>query len=544
MKPTPFRLALIPLALALLLATACQTPPAPTATPLVDAPTDPAPPDPIATEAAPPTAEIATEESPTSPTEVPTPTPPVLPAPQLFATAFDDRTPYQAGLRDSAEATHPALDGAPVYHLDLTVSDDLQNIGGQLEVAYTNQEDVALNEIYFHQFPNLLGGRMSIENVAINGSAVDNAEDHATIVRIPLATPLEPGQQAVISLDFNTMVPTESGRNYGILAYVDDILALAHFYPMLAVYDQNGWDTEPAPDGGDVTYADTSFFQVRLNAPADQVIATSGIETEREQADGRQIVSYAAGPVRDFYVAMSNQYEQVSAEIDGITINSYAPASLLSGAEATLDFAAEALTIFGERYGPYPYTEFDMVGTPTLALGVEYPGIIANTLGIYDLNNPARSTWLETTTVHEVGHQWFYNILGNDQLDAPWLDESLTQFATWQYFEDRYGNEGGEGALEEFELRWSSVENAEIPIGQPVEAYGGREYSGIVYGRGPLFFHELRATIGEDAFDRFLTTYTEEQRWGIVSAEIMQTTAENACNCNLSVLFEEWIGPK
>ncbi|MCK7481703.1 MAG: hypothetical protein M0C28_34445 [Candidatus Moduliflexus flocculans] len=58
----------------------------------------------------------------------------------------------------------------------------------------------------------------------------------------------------------------------------------------------------------------------------------------------------------------------------------------------------------------------------------------AITTRIYDFGGEYRgspvSVYMESTVAHEVGHQWFYHLVGNDQLDDPWLDESLTQFVT------------------------------------------------------------------------------------------------------------------
>ena len=92
---------------------------------------------------------------------------------------------------------------------------------------------------------------------------------------------------------------------------------------------------------------------------------------------------------------------------------------------------------------------------------------------------------------HEVGHQWFYSTVGNDQLDEPWLDESLTQYVTYLYFLDTYGAQAAEGFRQSFVGRWDRVGMADIPIGMPAGNYDGTEYGAIVYGRGPLFFERL-----------------------------------------------------
>jgi aminopeptidase N len=150
---------------------------------------------------------------------------------------------------------------------------------------------------------------------------------------------------------------------------------------------------------------------------------------------------------------------------------------------------------------------------------------------------------MESTVAHEVGHQWFYSLVGDDQLDDPWLDESLTQFATLQYYTDLYGAEGADGFRASLEGRWARVENAGIPIGLPVAGYNGSEYGAIVYGRGPLFFVALKNEMGAEIFDAFIKDYTETNAWGIATPEGLQSLAEKYCACELDVIFAEWVYP-
>ncbi len=81
----------------------------------------------------------------------------------------------------------------------------------------------------------------------------------------------------------------------------------------------------------------------------------------------------------------------LSDQVGPVQINSYAPPELLDGAEVALDVAAHALSSYNERFGPYPYSELDIVSTPTSALGVEYPGIFAIALRIYDISAASAS---------------------------------------------------------------------------------------------------------------------------------------------------------
>jgi len=469
-----------------------------------------------------------------------------LPASTIFDLPWDDRSLFEAGLISSEQDVLEALPGASVYQLELTIADDLGLVSGREEVLYTNQEDTPLAEVYFHLYPNLLGGFSAISRVTVNGSPVEPTyELNNSIMRVPLPEALQPGEQAVIGLQFTASVPRTQERNYGIFASVDDILALAHFYPLIAVYDERGWDIEIPAAHGDVVYADISFYLARVTAPAEVTLVSSGVVVEESQADGQKTLTIAAGPMRDFYLAASDRYQVVSQKVGQTTVNSYFPSEQPEGGELVLQYAVDAVESFNERYGLYPFSELDLAPTANLALGIEYPGMTAINILLYDphgkIGKAPTSAYLEATVAHEVGHQWFYSLVGNDQLAEPWVDEALTQYATWRYFLDTHGEAGAQGFEESLRGRWKGAENTDIPIGRPVSAYTDREYSAIVYGRGPLFFAALAEVMGQETLDEFLRDYAQTYRWGIARADDLKRLAEAHCQCDLTDLFAEWV---
>ncbi|MEZ4769153.1 MAG: M1 family aminopeptidase [Caldilineales bacterium] len=470
-----------------------------------------------------------------------------LPGSSLFDAAWDDRTPFAAGLVTGQLDVLTQRPDASVYHLDVTLDDDMTTLSGREEVRYTNAEDVPLDEVVFRLFPNLTGGSIAVSGVTINGQPAEpvySLDD--SVMTVPLAEPLQPGQQVVIAMDFAVVVPTDpETSNYGTFASFDDVLALAHFYPMIAVYDDEGWNVEIAPPEGDVVYADSSYYLARVTAPAEQVLVTSGVALDESRGDGRQIKTVAAGPARDFYLAASDAYQVTSQQVGETTINSFAPRGLREGSAAVAEVAAAAMRSYERLVGPYPYTEMDLVSTATSALGVEYPGIMALTSRIYDRQY---EQYLEATVAHEVGHQWFYNVVGDDQLDEPWLDEALTQYITLLYFQDQYGQQGYDGFRQSLTGRWDRVDDEDIPIGLPVAAYSeGGEYPGtygaIVYGRGPLFFEALAQQMGPDTFDAFLRDYYQTFAWDVATTDGLRALAEKHCGCDLGQLFAEWVYP-
>ncbi len=497
-----------------------------------------------------PTATIASQQPPavavTAPAPGETPAAPAvatvapgLPAPALFDTAWDDLSPFHSGLIAAEQATLDRQAGATVYHIDLRIADELTGLQGKQEVLYTNREDAPLSEVVFRLFPNLTGGATTVSNLTVNGQPVETgyAQRNSALV-VPLPQPFAPGEQVVFAMDFDVTVPTDESSNYGTFAYLRDVLALAHFYPMIAVYDDEGWNDEIAPPEGDVVYNDAGLYLVRIDAPEDLDVVSSGVTLDRQQAGGRQVLTAAAGPARDFYLAASSAYEVASQKIGETTIQSYAPAAVQRGARQVLEAAGKALQDFEARFGPYPYTELDFVSTGTNALGVEYPGIIAITDRAYEGDY---DRFLESTVVHEAAHQWFYNEVGNDQIDEPWLDEALAQYATLLYFGDEYGPAAARGFRQSLEDRWNRTEMAQIPIGLPVAEYTDGSYGSIVYGRGPLFFEALKEEMGQEAFDAFLRRYVDTYSWGVATTEGLRSLAEEQCGCDLGELFGKWI---
>ncbi len=491
-------------------------------------------------------------------------------APHPDQVAWDDREIFREGLIEDEQAVLDELPGATVYHIDLRIPQDFGVLQGCERVRYTNRESVPLDEIYFRLFPNTAGGAAAVEKVQVDGQEVEpvfELEDSA--LRVPLPTALQPGESVEIEMYFGVRVPQVMGGNYGLFGYIDGVLALDEFYPVIPVYDDEGWNVEIPPGNGDVTHFDTSFYLVRVTAPADLVVVTSGIEIGREYELEDQVLTFVAGPARDFYLAASKDYIVVSKRVGKTTINSYALPEGKDEAKFALGVAQDAIKSFNERFGVYPYTEFDIVSTSMTAMGMEYPGVVALSRDFYDPSGQAAVSMMpaddngalfvdggyqvaevlprsvfESVVAHEVGHQWFYNFVGNDQIDEPWLDESVVQYVTGLYYLDSDGRAAFRTWMDGLDSRWSRVGRDDVPIGMPAKAYMSREYGAIVYGRGGLFVEALAEEMGQRTFDEFLRDYYVSHTWDIGTGDAFRQLAEHHCQCDLTALFEEWVYEK
>jgi len=439
------------------------------------------------------------------------------------------------------------LKKASLYKIKVILADDYKSLNGSESIQYTNNENTDLTEIYLQLFPNSFGPYLKIQRAAINDVVIQPVlEFKDTAARFYLEQPLKPDETLQLQLDYSLQVPTDFQFSYGLFVYADRILSLYQFIPLIPVFNEHGWQVSEPIIMGDLTFNDPSFFDVQVDAPGSLVIAASGKRISQNLENGRRNENYLAGPVRDFYLAGSPYYKISTVKWQDVTINSYAFKENQTGSDLVLATARHALEIFSNEFGSYPYTELDLVSAPMHnALGMEYSGIGALSIDLYEsLAGTENRNNLEFTAAHEIAHQWFFNIIGSDQVDEPWLDEGMAQFATGLYIQQTHGNYVGNQYRLSWQQRWQRIQSQPIPIGLPVFAYTEEQYSPIIYGRAPLFIQSLMEKLGRNTFSDFLHTYYQKFQWGIVTTAAFRQTVEEICACSLESQFKDWVYPK
>ena len=150
----------------------------------------------------------------------------------------------------------------------------------------------------------------------------------------------------------------------------------------------------------------------------------------------------------------------------------------------------------------------------------------------------------ESTTAHETAHQWFYSTIGSDQVNHPWQDESLVQYATLVYFQDHYGKATGDHFLTQyFEQQYAAAKKkyGDMPVGLPVMAYDEDAYGAFVYAKGPLFFQAVRDDIGDDAFFRALQNYYQQFKYANAQPQDLVNAFNQASGKDITPLYNQWI---
>ena len=464
---------------------------------------------------------------------------------ELDSYGMDDFKPFRKMLIEDEFTDHPELYERTVYHLQLEIGEPVTEIAARARIRFTNREQETIEQIPFFLYPNLTPGGLEVHTLSVDGVAVDpELRDRGSRLLAHLPAALEPGQSVEFVIEYDLSLPVTDEGEYGGFGYAGGVLSLAYCYPMIPAFA--GWNHPLPVPYGDFIFNEVSFYLVQVSMPDELILAAPGIELGARQADGRREVIYAMGPSRDLYLALSEEFVIETERIGQTEVRSFAGKDAGAASQRVLSTAVAALRSFGDRFGAYPYTTLTLVSVPFAAFGLEFPGIIINARRLYDLSQSyggvPSPVLLESTTAHEVAHQWFYSSVGNDQLLEPWLDEALTQYASWLYYKDRYGQSAAQGFFRSLEDRWNRVGRAEIPIGRPVHAYTPKEYGAIVYGRGPLFIDALAEHLGEEVFNNFLREYTRTFEWDIVDSGEFEAAAEAACNCRLDELFDRWVG--
>ncbi len=284
-----------------------------------------------------------------------------------------------------------------------------------------------------------------------------NPDDHS-LARVALPRVVEPGGVIELELEFEAQLPWVIART----GYVGDFHLVAQWFPKIAVFSgEGGWNARQFHAASEF-FADFGNYLVRITVPEDWVVGGTGIEVRSEaSAAGQRTVVYRAQRVHDFAWCAAPPYLMEVVETDfepgrDVPLPWFERArSLLGLSPADLELppmrlrfivpreqpsltprmiraARLAVAWYGLFYGAYPYPQLTVVSPPKGAEeagGMEYPTFITTGADRLDAIPPfAWSTDIESVTVHEFGHQYFYGLVATNEFDEGWLDEGVTSY--------------------------------------------------------------------------------------------------------------------
>jgi aminopeptidase N len=248
-----------------------------------------------------------------------------------------------------------------------------------------------------------------------------------------------------------------------------------------------------------------------------------------------QVVSEAL-MVRDYAAAFGDCYEQNSTTAsDGTVVN----ALLYPGTDAdqVLARAEECLEYYVSHIGPYPYPAFTVVEGRIPPGVMEYPTLIM----ISD-QRFSDGRW-PVTIAHETAHQWFYNLVGNDQVRSAWLDEGLAEYMTIALISESSVSQKAELLQNDLNSARDAVNNRpdETPS-LPLSAFSvWGDYYDNAYAKPALMLEELSRGIGPEGFDELIRSYYNQCRFKIAHPADFINLASQTAGRDLSNWFDQWL---
>ena len=456
---------------------------------------------------------------------------------------------YLVALRPTLAADVPQMRDWPRYDLQLRIDPLTRQVLGTQQVIYTNRERSPMQDLALRLYPNTeyMEGQMILGDVRVNQRVattrfvVRNGRIDRSMVLLRLPSSLAPGAQLTLTLALTVTAPLSPTNGYRTLGLIDEMLSLPNAYAMIALRERGKWRLDSTPTFGDVVLSEMALYRARIELPKNYTLVATGVC--QPDGDAQMCIS---GPARDFAMHVSAQYRvrtaMLRADTDGdITIYSYyLPEHERTGMRA-LDYAVTALKTYERRFGTYPYRELKIFETATIAGGIEYPMLA----GVSSVNYEFEGGYFEWLIAHEIAHQWWYNMVGSNPMTEAWLDEALTQYSASLYIEDRYGDAIARTQRSLFfSERYDQERKAkgDRRVGQPSEAFPRWSYFPIVYGKGPLFFEQVRRNGDDTRFEAWLRTYFAQNRYGIARADDLLKAATDVGLGDIArEAYEQWI---
>lgn len=504
------------------------------------------------------------------------------------------------------------------YTIDVKLNDVDNTLKGFEEIQYINNSPHTLRHLYFHLWPNAYKNnetalaKQFIENGStafyyaeekdrgyidslffrVDGDSVGwkLEKENIDICKIYLKKYLKPGDTITITTPFFVKIP--SGE-FSRLGHIGQSYQITQWYPKPAVYDRNGWNQMPYLNQGEF-YSEYGSFDVRITLPANYVVGATGdlydcpkeeqwLETKYKETLKRysenvnkvgnltggnsfppsstewKTLRYKQKNVHDFGWFADKRWNVLKGEYELpksgriVTLWAFFTNNNARYWKNAVTYISDAVNYYSDWNGEYPYNQVTAVdGTISAGGGMEYPNVTV-------IGDAGDDLTLETVIVHEVGHNWFYGILGSNERENGWMDEGINSFNELRYLRAKYPDlkikdaVGGSipwillktAGLHKFDhdqlyysgYLLSAREGADQAIQTHSAEFTSTNYGTVMYMKTASAFDYLRAYLGDKVFDKCMHAYYETWKFKHPRPIDLQRVFEKHAKRDLSWFF-------
>lgn len=495
------------------------------------------------------------------------------------------------------------------YKIEVTLNDTAHVLQGFITMQYKNNSPNTLNHIYLHLWPNAYRNHETAlaDQLLENGDAsfrfskpsqrgfIDmlsfkvNAEacvwkydsTGIEIAKLELNEPLKTGESVTIATPFRVKLPD----SYSRMGHVGQSYQITQWYPKPAVYDKEGWHAFPYLDQGEF-YSEFGTYDVSITLPANYVVgATGDLQNEAEikwltelsdktktieefdasdmkfpKSDSTtKTLRYTQNNIHDFGWFADKRYHVLKGEVElpiskrkvttwAMFTNEYAEYWTKSS-----EYLHDAIYYYSTWIGEYPYEQVTAVdGALSAGGGMEYPNVT-----VIGAVNSAFT--LDDVITHEVGHNWFYGILGTNERKHPWMDEGINSYYEYRYIDTKYPNRGlldtrrtgfskfldidqyKHKYLVDLGYQVSARENLDQPIALTSRKFTSYNYGAVMYGKTMLVFSYLEAYLGKEVFDKVMKKYFAAWKFKHPQPEDLRQVFQQETGKELNWFFDDLV---
>ncbi len=502
------------------------------------------------------------------------------------------------------------------YKIQVTLNDEDHSLKGFEEFEYKNNSNQDLEYLVVHLWPNAYKnaktamskqkfmdrdyfmlwsgkepkGYIDSLDFQVDGKTIqwEYMEDYEDIAVLHLNQPLASGSSIKVTTPFFVKIPSGTISRLG---HIGQSYQVTQWFPKPAVFDKNGWHEMPYLTQGEF-YSEFGSFDVSITLPDNYIVgATGDLQTESEIARMNELsqlpesnfgpeknaasqdfppssktlktLRYVQQNVHDFgwfadkrWIVRKSEVELPHSKRKVTTWALFTPANSAVWQEAGLKALADGLYYYSLWTGDYPYNQCTAVdGTISAGGGMEYPNVTV-------IGNAGNASTLKTVIIHEVGHNWFYGILGSNERNYAWMDEGINSF-----FETRTllsTDDGIDGlsvlvgannlsellGLDRFSYQFLTEElpylltartSVDQPMQAPSEYYTSMNYGTIVYKKSAIAFNFLMNYLGEDVFNQCMASYYESWKFKHPGPKDIRKVFESTSGKDLEWFFGDMI---
>jgi hypothetical protein len=493
---------------------------------------------------------------------------------------------------------------SPSYSIKLDLDYREAKFTGTEKVKIYNSSRDEIDQINFHLYPNagLLDEDLpclSVQRITNDGRELRfNPRPRQTLLKAELPFKLLPGQSLELKLDFSGRLPRIQREESSLLAHFlqevndavneertlrdsrdiffasEEAMLLGYFYPVVAVRPSQLAEQSLVAGVGGVIFSDSADYEVSVTTDAIATVIGSSAKLEsqdlpaNDSAKPRKLHVFKGEKLRGFGLAIVERVKSVELKVRNTRVVSYFREGDERLGKRALDITADALEIYSQSFGEYPYSHLQIVELPLPAgnSGAEFPSLICLAQAYYidfDTTKGARlpsvlsehadiiKTSFEFSIANGVARQWWGGIVGSDSERTPCLSEGLASYSAVYYHEAVYGKPLGEIVLKQ-QLQgtyqaYRMLGGVDLEADKPIKDFRNPlQFTAIVQAKSALLFAALRTELGDQKFFEALKSYYSANRFRIVTVDQLRNSFANAAGDprNVRLLFQRWLREK